>query len=189
MPRPFLNGVLDAQPEQFAPDDFGWVAWTTDPAGCTGGTILTAGQMATAMLVVRRPTLISSVTVSLTAAGATLANVGFALYSATGALLTSSINANGATAANFQAVNNRTITFTPQTIPAGRFYVGFWATGTTMPTLLRAANGSNALNVGTTLAGGIGMRFGRANTGLTNAAPAQMAQTSNDLGAWFVAAA
>lgn len=189
MPRRFLNGAVDAMPEQFAPDDFGWVTWTTDPAGCTGGTLLTAGQLATAMLVVRQPTTISSVTVSLTAAGATLTNVGFALYSASGALLTSSVNANGATLANFQAVNNRTITFTPQAMPAGKFYVGFWVTGTTMPTLLRAANGSNALNVGTTLAGGIGMRFGRANTGLTTAAPAQMAQTANDLGAWFVAAA
>jgi hypothetical protein len=146
----------------------------------------TAGLLQIVRLWVRESTVISSASVYVGIAGATLSNVGFGLWSSAGALLTSSVNANGAVGTAFQSVGVKTVTFAaPQTIGTGSFYLGWWTTGTTQPALHRSAS------TATTNAGLVApnLRFATANTGLTNTAPATLGtQTSNSSAYWVAAA-
>ena len=167
------------------PVDLGYKAWAFDPVATQSTSTLTAGVLYVVRLWVRQPTTISSGIVYVFTAGATLTNVGFALYTAAGALLTSSVNANGATAAAFQSTGLKTVTFTTQTIAAGAFYLALWTTGTTQPALIRAINFSALIN-GALVAPNL--RFASANTGLTTTAPATMG-TQTALGAALWAAA
>lgn len=175
------------------PDEYGFKTWTYDPAiPSTSVLVPTAGQLNVILLKNRSSSAItlSSLTVYCGVAGATLTNVGFALYdyAASGALRASSVNANGATAAAFQAVGAKTITFaTPVTIPAqGKIYGGFWFTGTTMPSLLRTSGSGPALNIGTVSPL---WRWGLNASGLTTAAPATLGAATIGGSAWWMAAA
>lgn len=183
----FLN-PLPVQPlGEPVPASYGFKAWAGDPQNFASPSIIAAGG---ALNMVRlynpgaQPLTVSSASVLVTTAGATLTNVGFALYApSTQALLTSSVNANGATATAFQGTGVRTVTFTPQTIAGGAdVYVAFWFTGTTLPTLIRGAGSALASNM--TLASP-NLRFCTANTGLTTAAPATYtAQTALNVAYW-----
>lgn len=164
-----------------APSDHGFTNWTYDPAVCSGAVAIpTAGTLYGSKILNRTTITVSSATVYVgTTAGASLTHVGFGLYSGAGALLTSSVDTAGATATAFQSSGAKVITFTPQTF-TDAFYVAFWVTGTTMPTLGR----SSYLGVDVGLSAP-NLRFFGANTGLTTTAPATLgAQTAPGNAYW-----
>lgn len=170
----------------FGPEDHGYLAWAYDPAaGANTGTIIgTGGQLQLVRLKTAGTQSITSATVEVTVAGGSLTNVGFALYSAAGARLTSSINANGATAAAFQSVGTKTVTFSSQSI-SGAFYVGFWFTGTTLPTLYRS---TNLARVGNFNLSAPNLRYATADGSLTTTAPANFGTQTALTTAFWVAA-
>lgn len=173
------------------PLNAGFKAWSIDPAAAVNQTtVSTAGLLYLTALWNNStlPISVSSVNVVVGTAGATLTNVGFALYdySATGALLTSSVNANGATAVAFQSLGQKTVTFTAQTIAANTgFYVGFWFTGTTRPGIVRGASTAGVANTGFTATP---FRFGTSTAALTTAAPDPMGAQTVGGNAWLVTA-
>lgn len=185
-----LYNPVSPHGDRFGPADMGWVSWTCDPTLTNNGSIGAAGVLQMTRLTLDRPATVSALHVIVVTAGATLTNVGFALYSQTGALRTSSVNTNGATAAAFQSSGNKVVTFsTPQYISDHYFYAAWWTTGTTQPTMARTGTGNIYINAGHTLSGGTGLRHAVANTGLTNTAPATATQTGTAPAGWWVAAA
>lgn len=164
---------------QWAPSDIGCDGWAYDPAAAASSQLGAGGVLYLTRIPLRQAATISSVWFYVNAAGAALANVGVALYTAAGALLASTVNAGNATPAQWQTVGLKQVAITPQAVAAGAYYAGYWATGTTQPGMLRAAATGPGLNIGTVLAGGTGLRFAAANTGLTTVAPAQAVQTGN----------
>lgn len=168
------------------PSDLGYKTWMFDPIHAAGTTPApTSGTLNLLKLPLRGSTVISSATVNVNTAGASLTAVGFALYTAAGVLLTSSVNVNGATAAAFQATGIKTVTFTPQTISAS-FYLAFWFTGTTIPVLNKTTAGSTVINAGLSAPN---LRVATANTGLTTTAPATLGtQTAASNPFWAAAA-
>jgi hypothetical protein len=180
-------------PSTIAPTDAGFKAWTFDPATVVNNSIVGAGGTLNLIRLENKTgagMTVGSVSVFVNTAGATLANVGFGVwaFAATGALLASSVNANGATTTAFQSTGQKIVTFTtPPTIAAGAaFYVGFWFTGTTMPTLARSSGTAALHNIGFAATP---FRYATSSTGLTTTAPATLGtQTSLGL-AWWVATA
>lgn len=169
------------------PQDHGADAWTGDPSVMPlASTVITGGTLNLQKLFLPVSTSISTVFTTVATAGATLTNVGFALYSAAGNLLTSSVNGaggTGSTATAFQSTGVKTVTFTsPQTIN-GYFYVGFWATGTTLPAMLRGSV-SAAMNFNLAAPN---LRFSTGATALTTAAPATMGTQTASANAYWVA--
>lgn len=169
------------------PSDHGLKAWSFDPAPVPlNSSVLTAGTLnLVKMYVGSQPVTISSAYLQVVTAGATLTNVGVALYDPTGVRLTSSVNANGATATAFQSTGTKTITFsTPQTF-SGYFYLGFWTTGTTQPALFRGTQ-SAAMNINLAAPN---FRFAKSTTGLTTTAPTPFGTQTASSDAFFAAAA
>lgn len=182
------GGGGPAVPAAPRPENHGFKAWTFDPAGIANQQIIPASG---AMHGVRifNPTAaaisISSVTLYVAVAGATLSNVGFVVFDAAGNRLTSSVNANGATATAFQSNGVKTVTFAAQTIPAGSsIVIGFWFAGTTMPTLPRGNSVALLNNIGLAAPN---LRVFTANTGLTNTAPATIGTQTAGANAWWLA--
>ena len=170
---------------EFGPDQMGWKSWSMDPAPLPAGTIIpTAGLLHGVRLYLPRRDPVSGAVFYLTAAGATLSNVGVALYSAAGALLTSSVNANGATAAAFQTINIKAVTFSTPQVIEGEYSLCWWFTGTTLPTMLRGASITGVQALGKASPS---MRFFTANTGLTTAAPASLTAQTQSSSAFFAA--
>lgn len=186
------RGYVDGKQGDAQAADAGWLTWAYDPSLTSSSSLISGGVLTMVRLVNPAPITVSNLYVYLLAAGASLTNVGFGLYNANGNLLTSTVNtgstATGANATSFQVGGLKTIPITPQALPAGAFYVGFWATGTTLPSLLRTATGGS-FNAGYTLAAGTGLRYAVANTGLTTAAPATATQTGNAAASYWAAAA
>lgn len=182
-----LSSVAGVDTVQIGPLDHGLKAWTYDPAAGanTSTAVPTGGLLHLVKLWTRSAQQISSATVIAATAGAGLTGVGFGLWSAAGTLLTSSVNANGATAAAFQGTGAKQVTFAPQTINGG-FYVGFWFVGTTGPALIRSSNLNALANIGLSAPN---LRYATADTGLTTAAPASLAaQTALTTAYWLAAA-
>lgn len=186
------RGYADGQQVDLQAADSGWLAWSYDPSLTSSSSLLTSGVLTMIRLVTPVPVTVSNLYVYPLVAGATLTNVGFGLYDVNGNLLTSSVNtgstATGPNPTSFQVGGLKTIPIAPQAMPTGPFYVGLWVTGTTMPSLLRAATGGS-FNAGFTLAAGKGLRYAVANTGLTTAAPATATQTGNAAASYWAAAA
>lgn len=182
--------VGDRVSSEPTPGDSGFNDWNQSPYNCNTGSAPTAGQLFVCRMVNRNTSAltISSVTVLMAAVGASLTNVGFGLYSAAGNLLTSSVNANGATTTAFGTVNPRTVTFTPQSIAARTaYYVGFWFSGTTAPQLYRSSGTNFVVNVGMSAPN---YRFATtSNTGLTSTAPTTLGTMTFSGTAFFVATA
>lgn len=172
--------------EDIDPTDHLMKAWNYDPVLPIGGTALTAGTLFLQRLFVRLPISITTAYVCVQTAGATLTNVGFGVYSQAGTLLTSSVNANGATAAAFQSTGLKPVTFTAQIIPPGSFYVGFWTTGTTQPSIARIGSIASLLNAN--LTGSQLMRFATGTTALTTTAPGTMGTLTSTANAYWVGA-
>jgi hypothetical protein len=170
------------------PANHGFKAWTFDPAAIANQALILASGTLQGIRIYN-PTAaaisISSVTLYVAVAGATLSNVGFCVYNAAGTLLTSSINTNGATNTAFQSNGVKTVTFAAQTIPAGSsIVIGFWFAGTTMPTLPRGNSVALLNNVGLAAPN---LRVFTANTGLTNNAPATIGTQTAGANAWWLA--
>lgn len=177
-----------------APDDYGFKAWTFDYATVSanavvpnpGGLHLVRFRNESAGFLKVR-----TLSVYVVTAGAGLTNVGFGVwnYAVGGAKLGSIVNTAGAVAADFQSVGLKTITLpTPVIIPpGGRFYLGFWFTGTTLPALLRGSTNGNIVNIGTTAPL---MRYVSVNAaGLTDTAPNNFGTLSLGANAWWAAVA
>lgn len=186
-----LRSYVDGLPfgNQWGPADVGYKAWSYDPStgntGQAGGTgILYLNRMP-----IRQATTISSLLFYVLTAGASLTNVGVGLYTDAGALLASTVNSENATAAKWQASGLKTVTITPQSVEAGFYYAAYWATGTTQPAMLRSSSTGVAINTGFTLDSGTGLRFARANNGLTNVAPATAVQVGDAVCAFWAAMA
>jgi hypothetical protein len=168
--------------------DYGFLAWAFDMAISVSGSATGLGVLTMSKVHLRAPASVTTMTTYVNTAGAGLTNVGFGLYRASDrTLIASAVNAGGATAAAFQGTGTKPVTITAQALAAGAYYVGFWFTGTTAPTLARGNSGGSALNAGTTLVSGNGLRFAAADTGLTTAAPATFTQTGNAPAAYWVA--
>lgn len=170
------------------PSDHGFKAWSCDPTVLTASTVLSAGTLTGVRLKVRSAVTISSVSVLVFTAGASLGNVGFGLYNAAGTLLQSSVNTNGATVTAFQSTGLKTVTFTtPQSFAAGAdINVGWWTTGTTQPALLRGTSLQAAMNPGLVSPN---FRHWIGPASLTNVAPASIGAQTAPSGAFWAAAA
>jgi hypothetical protein len=167
------------------PEDNGLKAWSMDPATSTAVTILpTSGMGHFVRMSLSRAQVISSLWVYVSTAGASLTNVGFALYDAAGNRLTSSVNTNGATTTAFSSLGAKQVTFSaPPTIPAGNFFGFMWFAGTTMPTLNRGATTVALHNINLSPPN---LRFGTSGSGLTTTAPATITtQASNGAAYWM----
>lgn len=167
------------------PVDYGYDLWTFDPASAsTSGSLGTAGTLHLAKIYNTGALTVSSVSLYITAAGATLGNVGVGIWNegAAGARLTSSVNTNGATTAAFQGTGEKIVTFTTPATTTGNFYVGWWTTGTTQPTYMRAST-LGGINVGLTVNNS---RFVTSSTGLTTTAPATLGTIAQSALAWWV---
>lgn len=167
--------VPTQQPAEYTAADHGFKTWAYDIHQSNNTQIVTGGVLTMVRMVnhTSAPMSVSTGYVYVGVAGATLTNVGFGLYNPTNQALlgTPSINASGATATAFQSVGLKPVTFTtPQVFaPGAAFYLAFWFTGTTIPTLTRlsTATGTLAANLATP-----NLRFATANTALTTTAPA-----------------
>lgn len=170
------------------PADNGHLAWTFDPAVmAAGGTQPgTAGRLEFIAVKLAAPATVTNIVMYVTVAGATLtAGRNFAaLFSPAGARIAQT--ADQATAWTSTTTKTMPLAGGPYSLPAGTYRVGFWYTGTTAPTFLRAsAFGSSQLaNLGLSSPN---LRVGFADTGLTTTAPATMGTQTGDSTAWWVA--
>lgn len=182
-----LNDLQDqitnlAGRSDWGPADQGYVAWSLDPAalGAVGAPV--AGTVTLVQVVVRVPSVANSLVVKITAGGSGLtAGQNFAgLYNSAGARI-------GVTADQSAAWTSVSTPYMPLTapvnLPAGKYYVGVVANGTTPPTLARG-NGTGAGNAGVT---GADLRFSTAQTAQTSM-PVSITPgtlTANDFAWWM----
>lgn len=172
----------------WAPADNGHLAWSFDPGVMgAGGTLApTAGRLEFVAVKLAAPATVTSIVMYVTVAGATLtAGRNFAaLFSPAGALIGQT--ADQSTAWTSTTTKTMALAGGPYALAAGTYRVGFWYTGTTAPTFLRAsAFGSPQLaNLGLSSPN---LRVGFADTGLTTTAPATMGTQTGDSTAWWVA--
>lgn len=170
------------------PADNGQLAWTFD-AGvmAAAGTIMpTAGRLEFVAIKLAAPASVTNIVMYVTVAGATLtANRNFAaLFRPSGTLVAQT--ADQSTAWTTTTTKTMALAGGPFTLAAGTYRVGFWYTGTTAPTFLRAsAFGSSQLsNLGLSTPN---LRAGFADTGLTTTAPATMGAQTGDSTLWWAA--
>jgi len=155
----------------FPPSWHGLAGWSGDFAMAQSGTpVSTAGQLNLCRIrVPAGSATITTIHLLVSTGGSGLTNVGFATFTGAtgGALKQSVINANGATTTAFQTTGLQTVTIPSHVLNDGD-YVGFWFTGTTMPTIVRTAN-TQLVSIGSSP-----FRFASANTGLTTTAPSTL---------------
>lgn len=168
------------------PGENGLAGWTFDPAVVQAGTIVpTAGRLELAR-VRASGSLVTNILLAVTAAGVTLtAGRNLAgLFTDAGALLGTSVDQSTA----WQSTGLITCALTaPQAVTPGAYYrVGFFATGTTLPTFARAsvAVSGAALNPGQSAPT---LRFSTADTGLTTALPGTIGAQTAAATAWWLA--
>jgi hypothetical protein len=174
----------------FAPADYGFKAWTFDPMSIQGGTLLASANGTLTLIKFKASgTPITNLHMHFTA-GATGAVAGqclFALYTAAGALLPTSVSADqsGNLGGGFK-------TFplgAPQATLTNTFYYGafFINVTTTMPTMSRALNSSTVItNPNLSVPN---LRYATtADVGLTTAFPSTLgAQTGSATATWMAA--
>ena len=152
----------------FSPSWQGLSGWSGDFAVAQSGTpVTTAGVLNLCRIrVPAGSATISTIHLLVSSGGSGLTNVGFATFTGAtnGGVKQSVVNSNGATTTAFQSTGLQTVTITSHVLNDGD-YVGFWFTGTTLPTILRTAN-TQLVSIGSSP-----FRFATANTGLTTSAP------------------
>ncbi len=169
----------------WSPTDQGMVGWTFDPAVANSTQITpAAGDLYIAKIRVPKACTVTNIVMSLATAGSTLTSGrNFAgLYGVGAGASLLSATADQTTPWQTAGLITMALT-TPQSIAAGVFQVGFYATGTTLPTWRVGASGSSWPNAGlaTTAA-----RFGLSTTGLTTALPGTLAAISAVSFPWWV---
>lgn len=173
-PPPSLQGNWSAQ-------DNGFIAWTYDPACCEAQDSMQAsGTLLVGKVHVPVATTITNLYLFCAVAGTTTGFYG-ALYTGAGALLAQSAN---------QSLNSGTLKAiplsTPQAVPAGIYYVGFWSVYTVAPQFYKPIAVGALLNG---LLAAPNMRFATADAGLTTTAPATIgAQTATSDPFWMAVA-
>jgi hypothetical protein len=175
------NGV-DALKTEYAPSDYGLVAWSTALDGTGSGNALTGlGRLSGARLYLPVATTVSQIQLIIVTLGTSLTsgNCKGAIYDISGNLLATTVDqsTNWATA----GVRNCALA-TPVVLQPGFYDVGIWANGTASPVFGRAGSGSG---LNGTLSGQA-IRFWRADNGLTTAAPATLGAKSVDTYAWWL---
>jgi hypothetical protein len=129
---------------QLGPSDHSLKAWNFIPYAAVNTSILAAGgTLYLCRLLVPTAATITNVMFYISTAGSGLtAGQNFAaLYNTSGTLL----SATADQASNWQSTGGKTMALsTPQAVTAGYYYVGFYANGTTLPTLFRAVSGGIA---------------------------------------------
>jgi peptidoglycan/xylan/chitin deacetylase (PgdA/CDA1 family) len=165
---PSVAKSSDVPSSFFTPEDHALIGWAYDPVIASTSTIPTAGLLQMVKVKVPQAATITNVLLSATVAGATLtAGQCFAgLWNSSLTLL--SATADQATAWQSAGVQSMALT-TPQAVPAGVYYVGFYWNGTTGPSFARQTSGSSQLNVGLA---STAARWATSSSGLTTTPPA-----------------
>jgi hypothetical protein len=175
------TAVAPAAPQ---PTDHALMGWTFDPAAVQGGTLVaTAGRLELAR-VRASGSLITNILLTVTTAGATLTagrNLA-ALFTDAGALLATSADQSTA----WQSTGLVTCVLgTPQAVTPGAYYrVGFFATGSTLPTFARGSVAVSAAALNPGMAAPT-LRYSTADTGLTTAMPATAGAQTAAATAWW----
>ncbi len=162
----------------------GYKAWNYSPVFCTTGTAPTAnGLIFVVKLYASSPLLITNLHLYVTTAGATLtAGQNFA------AIYDSNKNLLGTTADqsavwNSTGLKTMAISGGPVTVPAGIFYIAFFANATTRPAFLRTTSTLTVILNG--ILSTANAAFASANTGRTTSMPATLgAFTAVGAGYW-----
>jgi hypothetical protein len=142
--------------------DHGFLAWSYDPGVSSGTTATAAGVLTLARVRVPKATTVSAIWLSVSTAGATLANSFVGLYDAAGTRL--GVSADQSTALQTTGLKNIALT-APVAVTAGYHYVAILTNGTTQPSLLRGAtSGFGVVNAGLSAPN---LRFATSGTGLT----------------------
>lgn len=164
-----FDGTADINSVQgFAPADYGFIAWSYDPATAYANNIITAGQANLMLIPVRAATTITNVITHVAVAGATLTSGQcFAgLFNSSGTLL--SATADQSTA--WQSVGLKTMALTSaQSVAAGLYYVGIFGNGTTLPQFYYNGAAKAGVGASTTIGSTPRMVIDTTNTGLTTA--------------------
>jgi|GEM_PF-2110634 len=163
--------------QNWSATDQGLLGWSYDVAQANLTQIITAaGVLQCARLNVNACT-ITNIIVDVTTAGAGLANCGVALYQG-GTLLRQSADIS----TSLQSTNSKIIPLTsPVAVTAGYIYVAIWANGTTLPTLARAIQRSNA-NIGLNATN---YRFATTGSAITTTAPATLGTLAASSTSWW----
>jgi hypothetical protein len=162
-----------------------YFGWTYDPDVSQGATLLATASSTLNLIRIRAlSSLITNAHLHFTVAGSGLTGVYGGLYSSAGALLAGSQSLDRSS--DWLSGGPKTIPFgTPQAVTAGSYYYfGFFAVGTTMPTISRSLNSSSAIvNINLTAPN---LRYATtADTGLTTTLPANFgAQTGMATAFW-----
>lgn len=183
MPR--MAQVNVSRGGNFGPADHNYLAWSYDIAVAATGTIIPAGgTLNLVKLKLDTAATVTNIVIHLTNAGVTLTsgqNFG-ALYSAAGALLaqtTDQTTAWGTGGLKVMALSS------PQAVAAGYCFAGFWAVGSTLPTISRGqVIGANIANPGLSAPN---FRFSTADSSLTTTAPASFGTQTSSANTWWVA--
>lgn len=126
------TGDINAM-QAFTPADYNFIAWNYDLARAGASTTaLVAGEAYLMMVPIRAASIITNVILSIATAGAGLTSGQcFAgLFDSGGNLLSATADQS----TSWQSAGLKTMALTtPQSVSAGFCYVGFFATGTTMP--------------------------------------------------------
>lgn len=168
---------------ELGPTDHSFIAWNYPPYAATGTSLLTtAGTLYLCRVPVPTAGTITNITIYLSAAGSGLVSgQNFAaLYSSAGALLSATADQTTAWASG----GNKTMALSAaQAVSAGYVYVGFYANGTTLPTLFRSVSGG-IINAGLAAASSNWATCAN-GTGLTTAMPATTGTlTAYTIGFW-----
>lgn len=165
------------------PIDHGLKAWTFDPAFAIGGSAVTGGTLNFLRLRIAATTPITNLVLNVSTAGSGLTAGGCyaVLYTSAGTKV--DITADQATA--WASTGNKTMALAGgvYTAAPGDYDLAWWATGTTPPQFARCG-ALAAVAVGLSAAT---LRFGIADTGLTNAAavPTTMGTRTADIKSWW----
>lgn len=173
-------------PTTEAPADQGYLGRSYDNAMVQAGLILPTAGLLNLVRVRVLGTLVTNVHLHFTVAGGTLtAGQNFAaLFDSAGTLLSATAD-QATTGSNWQAGGMKDMPLAvAQAVTYGAFYyVGFYANGSTMPTVSRAVNSASAILNGKLAAPNF--RYATANAGLTTAMPASFGAQTGTATAWW----
>jgi hypothetical protein len=164
-----LWALVSAEP----PSLHGLKGWSYPLSAAAANTIIpTGGTVYFAQVYTPSAIAVTTLWLAVTTGGGTLTAAGLALYSSAGALLQSNVVTSGANLTQFQGTGGKSLTVSSQAFNAGdKFYVAFFFTGTTMPTLARGGNAAAAYDLNLVAPN---LRFGSADTGRTTTFPSSM---------------
>lgn len=186
----YLPAEARAESFQAAPEDHGFLAWSTDLAlGSTTQSVLPAnGILGGARLYLSNTAMISNIVIYVITAGATLTanQCGAAIYENGATPALSPLKGQTANTQNtsWQSVGLKVMPLlTPFLATPGYYDVAAWRNGTTAPAISRGT-GSSSANANLT---GTAIRCFTANTLVTTAAPTTLGTKTGTSNGWFFA--